>query len=444
MAPGAVNEQQEVRLRASDGQFKLSFKGQPTADLAFDAPGSESEGPGSVEAALNALPSIGGVGGEVSVEALPGTPDGKTPFIYVVAFKGSLAGTDVAQLTITNGTTPLSGGVPSSSLEARTRADGTAAGTGLESCTAESGCKAGLQGGGTGQFDRARGVAIDAAGNLYVREVTNHRVQKFDSAGRFLSMFGGEVNKTKVEAAAPQAEQNICPIDPGDVCQAGTTGTANGQFGPGLSGGIALCTGSLFVADKDRIQRFSLAGAFEASLPESRRDRAEHSPATRSAATSTRPSNPNRTSTSWTRPRAKKSATSKSKPRGRSPPTPPGTSLSLPKAKVLEFDSAGKPLLSVELLRSGEIRSSHRAASAPTPPETSTSHTTSGPAATNFIRIYGPAPVIFEAPPQVPPTITAQFATSVGRDDATVAAEINPHFWTNTRYYVAVRHRQML
>ncbi len=56
--------------------------------------------------------------------------------------------------------------------------------------------------------------------------------------------------------------------------------------------------------------------------------------------------------------------------------------------------------------------------------------------ADSFIRIYGPPPLDFEGPPPVPPEVSAQFATSVQRDGATVVAEVNPHFFTDATYYV--------
>ncbi|HWO16446.1 MAG TPA: hypothetical protein VNM89_07015, partial [Solirubrobacterales bacterium] len=58
--------------------------------------------------------------------------------------------------------------------------------------------------------------------------------------------------------------------------------------------------------------------------------------------------------------------------------------------------------------------------------------------ANSFIRAYGPAPTDIEAcpPPAVPPTIADQFALSVGAEDATLGAKINPHFWADTVYYV--------
>ncbi len=44
----------------------------------------------------------------------------------------------------------------------------------------------GTSGDGDGQFYNAEGIAVDGAGNVYVAEMINHRVQVFDSNGRFL------------------------------------------------------------------------------------------------------------------------------------------------------------------------------------------------------------------------------------------------------------------
>ncbi len=191
VAPGAVNEQQELRIRAADGQFKLTYEGATTPSLAFDAPGSSSEGPGSVEAALNALATIGGAGGSVTVTGNPGTADGISPFIYVIAFKGSLAAKDVPQLQVEDGDAPLSGGQPAEA-QVLTRANGGPAGVGLEACTTESGCQAstGDEGSRVGEME-PYDITVDSSGNIYVGGQS--RVQKFASDGTFLLMFGGDV-----------------------------------------------------------------------------------------------------------------------------------------------------------------------------------------------------------------------------------------------------------
>src|SRR5207244_9438393 len=44
----------------------------------------------------------------------------------------------------------------------------------------------GSLGGGNGQFNGLSGVATDAAGNVYVADVANHRIHKFTGAGTYL------------------------------------------------------------------------------------------------------------------------------------------------------------------------------------------------------------------------------------------------------------------
>ena len=74
-----------------------------TADLPATATAAE------VKAALDALPTIGGIGGSVSVTGGPGDAAGSNP--YVVSFDGgAIAATDPAQLAVLPGSTPLSGG----------------------------------------------------------------------------------------------------------------------------------------------------------------------------------------------------------------------------------------------------------------------------------------------------------------------------------------------
>jgi len=50
----------------------------------------------------------------------------------------------------------------------------------------------GSQGKGDGQFQDPRGIAVDEAGNVYVADSGNHRIQVFDSSGKFLIQWGSE------------------------------------------------------------------------------------------------------------------------------------------------------------------------------------------------------------------------------------------------------------
>jgi len=92
--------------------------------------------------------------------------------------------------------------------------------------------KWGSYGSGNGQFAYPEGVATDASGNVYVADTSNNRIQKFNSSGNFMTKWG-------------------------------SYGSGNGQFdGPGS---IALdSSGNVYVADSgnDRIQKFDSAGNF--------------------------------------------------------------------------------------------------------------------------------------------------------------------------------------
>jgi hypothetical protein len=74
---------------------------------------------------------------------------------------------------------------------------------------------------------RLEQVAVDGSTHdIYATDPYGHRVEKFDSEGHFLFMFGLRVNKTAVEESGsrPEPEQDVCPAvgHPADVCQGGT------------------------------------------------------------------------------------------------------------------------------------------------------------------------------------------------------------------------------
>ena len=84
----------------TEGQFKLTFRGQTTGDIPFNATAAD------VEAELESLSTIGS--GDVAVAASPSAPLGPSQ-TYTVIFEGSLAGTDVQQMQGESGSTPLGG-----------------------------------------------------------------------------------------------------------------------------------------------------------------------------------------------------------------------------------------------------------------------------------------------------------------------------------------------
>ena len=275
--PGKVaapDEQQTVTLGANTtgGSFELRFDTQLTEafdekfsePIAFDAPAS---GPNSVEAALNALLSIGGVGGSVSVTGPNGGP-------YTVTFGGVYAGEGVSQMESNTVGLIVSGGEPS--VNVTTAVPGGA----FEICKAAAGdiCKPGSRGAGAGQFGGAFSkptrIVVDNTGGpeqgkVYVG-TDNFRVQKFKPDGNFELAFGWGV-----DTGAP--EPQVCTA--ASTCQAGTfpaPETPGGEIPAGecqlgrSSDPIAVGSGGdVFVADTignepnftNRVEKFSPAGA---------------------------------------------------------------------------------------------------------------------------------------------------------------------------------------
>jgi hypothetical protein len=99
--PTGVSERQKVRVEATSGQFRLSFDGQTTNDIPFNAEAS------TVQAELESLSSIGASG----VSGVTRTLEESTSPVrlYDVAFSGPLAERDLPQLQAENGTEPLVG-----------------------------------------------------------------------------------------------------------------------------------------------------------------------------------------------------------------------------------------------------------------------------------------------------------------------------------------------
>src|SRR5438477_668289 len=61
-------------------------------------------------------------------------------------------------------------------------------------CTVAVHCRRGSGGGLGGAINLAQGDATDAAGNVYVADADNNRIQKFDSKGHWLRAWGKGVN----------------------------------------------------------------------------------------------------------------------------------------------------------------------------------------------------------------------------------------------------------
>ena len=116
----------------------------------------------------------------------------------------------------------------------------------------------GSQGKGGGQFQDPRGIAVDEAGNVYVADSGNHRIQVFDSSGKFLTQWGSQ----GMEAGQFQDPWGIAVDQAGNVYVADTWNhriqkfDAEGSFllqwgGYGATGGAAVGDEGLFWGPRD-------------------------------------------------------------------------------------------------------------------------------------------------------------------------------------------------
>jgi prepilin-type N-terminal cleavage/methylation domain-containing protein len=116
----------------------------------------------------------------------------------------------------------------------------------------------GSPGTGAGQFyssgaESPSAIGVDTSGNVYVADTGQYRVEKFNSSGTFLTMWGWGV-----QDGASALE--TCTSG----CQAGITGTGNGEMGGYGPQALAVDpTGNVWVDDaNNRIQEFSSGGAY--------------------------------------------------------------------------------------------------------------------------------------------------------------------------------------
>jgi len=133
-------------------------------------------------------------------------------------------------------------------------------------------------------FDTPSGIAIDAAGNVYVADTNNNRIQKFGAGGAFVTSWGGlgtgdgqfksphgiEIDGAGNVWVADTTNQRLQEFDSG--------GAFLGKWGSGASGQDGKFSspydlgfdadGTVWVADRNnhRIQRFTTSGVFLSKL----------------------------------------------------------------------------------------------------------------------------------------------------------------------------------
>ncbi len=286
---------------------------------------------------------------------------------------------------------------------------------------------------------------------MYVFDWGNRRVQKFDAAGNFVLMFGGEVNAT--------TNGNTCSAS--ETCQDGAEGTASGFFSGLPASGSYIAVGpsnKIYVGDKERIQVFNPNGEFQESI-------AVPGESIQALGVDTFAMSPSYgdiyvaylvSGEAGDKPGVVQLNASGTPLRTLKASNPRAITTNANDGDVYVANKeAGKPVAntSVEFLRfksSGELIEEFGKNDL----EESTGITTSSPptcglsgadadliasnsqAGRSFVRIYGAPPKLSECPPpKVAPSIDAQFATSAQSTSATVMAKINPHFWTESTEY---------
>ena len=107
-------------------------------------------------------------------------------------------------------------------------------------------------GGAPGQFTNPRGLALDPAGNLFVADVDNNRIQRFDSTGAFVTSWGstgsryGEFRGPLDVATEGTNAVFVADMRNGRVVKFSSTGSQQSVLG----GGIALTAAQGWPPDK--------------------------------------------------------------------------------------------------------------------------------------------------------------------------------------------------
>ncbi len=137
----------------------------------------------------------------------------------------------------------------------------------------------GSTGTGNGQFNQPDGLAMDASGDVYVVDTGNSRIEKFDPNGAFLAKFGsygaGNGQFNRPYSVALDASGDIYVVDSGNnriekfdpsgnyLTQWGSSGSGNGQFN--VPSGIAVdASGNVYVTDtgNQRVEKFDSSGTY--------------------------------------------------------------------------------------------------------------------------------------------------------------------------------------
>lgn len=135
----------------------------------------------------------------------------------------------------------------------------------------------GRRGSGPGQFLEPGGIAVDAAGNIFVADVSNHRVQKLKPDGTFLAEWKGPeqgfiaprdiaIDADNSVYVVDQGRSQVIRLDPNGKALVvwGAPGTNDGQFSGPTSVVVDGKNNRVYVGDPSnkRIQVFDANGKF--------------------------------------------------------------------------------------------------------------------------------------------------------------------------------------
>ena len=138
----------------------------------------------------------------------------------------------------------------------------------------------GSKGSGYGQLGDPNGIVVDRGGNIYVAEASNHRIQKISPEGNFIADWKGPepgfYGPRKIDIASDQSlyvvdqgHTRIVKFDPNFKTLAtwGTKGKGDGQFDDPTSLTVDRASGKVYVADprNHRIEVFDGNGKFLAN-----------------------------------------------------------------------------------------------------------------------------------------------------------------------------------
>lgn len=448
------DEIQELSVDATSGTFALRFP--TTAGTEDTSPIEHDANAATIQERLENLDSL--AAGDVNVSGVSGGP-------WELHFTGGRADEDLPPLEVVEST--LSGGSGASVTTIQ-------GGATFETCVPADGdmCRPG-QGGwrGTfpmgaepGQMASPQGLALDASGALYVAERLNLRIQKLDTSSpqvAFDWMVGGGVNQG---GGDPSTAGDICTsshIANGDGCGPGHAGTGPSQFGNWPVGdNLAVDpAGRLLVGDEERIQRFDANGAYqtELALP----DEVVQSlavdaqgalfltrcPSDQQYCLATSPQDATKTLSSvlkvdqdgdelCTLTGVDSPSALATDPSGDVYVVDPPVFASAEELEIVRYD--GGACEEIERFNAEETGiGASSAIEASSTCGVSGNNLFVANVNPHFVRAYGPPPNPSEcAPPSVPPTVSKTSPITVDTTTATVAAEINPHFWADATFHV--------